>query len=114
VKNNISKLLIAGSFFCAFGFGSANAFNGHAQQGGLVVPLSIVQASDKAADAKAESFIDTMASDAIGFLGDASLSDAAKQKRFRSLLTRSFDINTIGRFALGRYWRSFSKEQRDE
>ncbi len=62
----------------------------------------------------AEDFISAMANDAISFLGDESLSDADKQKRFTKLLTQSFDMNTIGRFALGRYWRISSAEQRKE
>lgn len=62
----------------------------------------------------AEDFIDKMASDAIAFLGNADLSVEQKQKKFRTLLTRSFDMNTIGRFALGRYWRTASAEQRKE
>ena len=62
----------------------------------------------------AEDFIDKMASDAISFLGNADLSVEQKQKKFNRLLTRSFDMNTIGRFALGRYWRTASAEQRDE
>ena len=63
---------------------------------------------------QAEKFVDSMASDAIAFLGNSSLSDAEKQKKFRRLLTRSFDMSTIGRFALGRYWRVSSAEQRNE
>ena len=63
---------------------------------------------------QAEKFINMMASDAISFLGDIDLSHETKQERFRKLLTRSFDMSTIGRFALGRYWRVSSAEQRKE
>lgn len=65
-------------------------------------------------DAAAESFVNSMASDAISFLGNPDLSEANKKKHFSKLLNKSFDMNTIGRFALGRYWRTASAEQRKE
>lgn len=77
-------------------------------------PSSIVMAvSDQKAEG-AEKFIDSMARNAIAFLGDGSLSDSDKQKKFSRLLNNSFDMNTIGRFALGRYWRVSSAQQRKE
>ncbi len=71
-------------------------------------------AVSKSESQAAEDFVDKMASDAIAFLGNADLSDTQKQKKFRQLLTKSFDMSTIGRFALGRYWRTASAEQRKE
>lgn len=74
---------------------------------------SFITVSDSANKA-AEDFVGKMAGDAVSFLGDADLSETQKQKKFRQLLTRSFDMSTIGRFALGRYWRTASAEQRKE
>lgn len=37
-----------------------------------------------------------------------------RRARFRSLLSEGFDLQTIGKFVLGRYWRSATPEQRDE
>lgn len=62
----------------------------------------------------AREFIDGMAQRAIDFLGDADLTQEQKQSKFRSLLQDSFDMETIGRFALGRYWRVATPEQRKE
>lgn len=62
----------------------------------------------------AQKFIDEMATQAIAFLGDSSMSDSAKQDRFKKLLNDSFDMKTIGRFALGRYWRESTPDQRSE
>ncbi len=61
-----------------------------------------------------EKFIDTMAGDAITFLADTSLTEDDKKAKFASLLSNSFDLETIGRFALGRHWRTASPAQRDE
>ena len=71
-------------------------------------------AVSKSESQTAEDFVNKMASDAISFLGNSGLSEVQKKKKFRQLLTRSFDMSTIGRFALGRYWRTASAEQRKE
>lgn len=62
----------------------------------------------------AEQFIERMAGDAIEFLGDDSRSYEQKRASFRQLLETSFDMDTIGRFALGRYWRTATPEQQQE
>ena len=62
----------------------------------------------------AENFVKNLAQEGITFLGNSDLSEAQKAKRFRKLLTNSFDMKTIGRFALGRYWRTASADQRAE
>ena len=54
----------------------------------------------------AQDFVDGMGKRAISFLGDSSLSKTKKEQEFRKLLKRSFDMKTIGRFAMGRHWRT--------
>lgn len=70
-----------------------------------------VSASDVGAGA--ENFIDNMAKRALDFLGGASSQDQ-KTASFRKLLNDSFDLDTIGRFVLGRYWKTSTAQQRDE
>ena len=62
----------------------------------------------------AENFIKSMAQQALDFLGDGNLSQEKKKDQFRNLLQKSFDMNTIGRFSLGRYWRVSTPQQRKE
>lgn len=64
--------------------------------------------------AGAEHFIDSMAQKGLGFLADTSMSTEQKKEAFAGLLNKSFDMNTIGRFSLGRYWRVSTAEQRRE
>jgi phospholipid transport system substrate-binding protein len=64
--------------------------------------------------AGAQKFIDNMAGQAIEFLGNPGMSQTAKQQAFEKLLRESFDMDTIGRFALGRYWRTATDSQRKE
>lgn len=64
--------------------------------------------------ASAKDFIDQMGQSAIGFLGNNGLSQAQKEAEFKQLLQTSFDIKTIGRFALGSYWNSATPAQQSE
>lgn len=60
------------------------------------------------------SFIENMGQQAIGFLSNSALDVDEKKASFRGLLQESFDMKTIGRFSLGRYWRVSTPEQRKE
>lgn len=64
--------------------------------------------------AGAETFVANMGKKALGFLGNGSLNKEQKREEFRKLLNSNFDMNTIGRFSLGRYWRVAAPEQRKE
>jgi phospholipid transport system substrate-binding protein len=63
---------------------------------------------------KAEGFIEELANNAIDFLSDEELSKDQRINKFKALLENRFDMRTIGRFALGRYWRAASEAQRSE
>jgi phospholipid transport system substrate-binding protein len=63
-------------------------------------------------DSPAAGFINALVSDAVATLNDHQLSDAAREERLQSLLTRGFDAPRIARYALGRYWRDASDAER--
>ena len=107
-----STLLMAGAAFFFMNASSAHAFStpDHYVRGDVSSIISVSGTRDESA----EKFVTMMASDAITFLGDDSLSMEDKEQRFSKLLSRSFDMSTIGRFALGKYWRQASPEQRDD
>ncbi|MEQ9642224.1 MAG: ABC transporter substrate-binding protein [Alphaproteobacteria bacterium] len=54
-----------------------------------------------------------MGSATIGLLTDSSLSDYDRERRVREVLQEAFAVDLVGRFVLGRYWRTASPEQRD-
>lgn len=64
--------------------------------------------------AEAKDFVQGMAQKALNFLGDEKMSQAQKTSSFSKLLHDSFDMETIGRYALGRYWRSATPAQKKE
>lgn len=77
-------------------------------------PVPLVLAAGSEAGEGAQKFIQSMAGRAIGFLGDNSLNADQKKAAFRNILQDSFDMKTIGRFTLGRYWRVATPEQRKD
>lgn len=95
--------------------GTGHAFPYHAAHINPGIPsLSVVTVSTEDVGMGAQKFIDGMAQRALDFLANTTLSQEQKTNEFRKLLQDSFDLETIGRFALGRYWRTATPEQRKE
>ena len=61
-----------------------------------------------------QDFIKDIAERGIGFLSNEELSEENRKNEFRKMLEESFDMKTIGRFAMGKYWRQATKEQQKE
>ncbi len=59
----------------------------------------------------AAAYLDAVSQRAIAGLTDPERTDSEREVLFRGLLNEAFDIATIGRFVVGRYWRKASKEQ---
>jgi len=59
-------------------------------------------------------FIRNMGQEAIDSLTGRDVSQAEREKRFRRILKRAFDMRAIARFTLGQYWRIASKKERQE
>ena len=77
---------------------------------------SLVQrvALTDAQQASSEAFVAGLVDRALSFLSDGNLSEAEKAKKFEALLDKKFDLNRIGKFAMGRHWRSTTKPQQTE
>jgi len=58
-------------------------------------------------------FLTVLSDRAVAELTEPGLDAAEKQRRFRRLIGEGFDIPTIGRFVLGRYWRGTEAETQD-
>ena len=81
---------------------------------GVKKQASYVLISNSAEGQKAEDFIAKMGEQALSFLSDNNLSQSQKESKFRQLLENSFSMSTIGRFSMGRHWRTASKAQQIE
>lgn len=74
----------------------------------------ITVSADQNESVGAVNFVQDIAKRGIGFLENDKLSDKERESEFRNLLRNSFDMKTIARFALGRYWKTSTKEQQKE
>ena len=68
----------------------------------------------KTAESPAMDFITHLTKRGIGIIEKDGVSDTARQKEFRKLLQTGFDMKTIARFSLGRYWRTASAAEQKE
>lgn len=61
---------------------------------------------------KAQAFVQKTTSEGIEQIINANVSMEEKDKRFYNLLNNALDLDFIGQFVLGRYWKQASAEQR--
>ena len=59
----------------------------------------------------AQGMITTLGNQAMAAIADTGMDAAKKKALFRTILTQNFDMKTIGKFALGRFWREASEAQ---
>lgn len=78
----------------------------------LVMAVFILPSMALAAKDDAGKFVDTLAKDIIGMIGDKGLAKDAKRSRLESTFEKNVDINWIGQFVLGKHWRTATDEQK--
>ncbi|MZR31892.1 MlaC/ttg2D family ABC transporter substrate-binding protein [Sneathiella litorea] len=88
---------------------------------GMLVAVSamtgLFQSPAFAEDSKEQaalSMVKKIGDEAIATLSNESLSDSQKQDQFEKFLDSSFDMQRIGRFVLGQYWRSATEAEQNE
>ncbi len=64
--------------------------------------------------AGAQKLIQSMADEAIDSLIDKNISAEQREKEFRRLFRTNFDVDAIGKWVLGRYWRTATETERRE
>lgn len=70
--------------------------------------------ADEAFEAKAKAHVQTLGDKAIAVISNTSNTKADREREFNKLLVQYFDLKSIGRFVLGRYWRDATPEQHKE
>lgn len=73
-----------------------------------------VTAHNAALNTPAGKFIQSLGDRAIGVIADGKNTPQQRTDRFRDILTDTFDLPTIGRFVIGRYWNTATPEQQKE
>ncbi len=79
-----------------------------------VLALAICVALPASAADKPQDFIQSMGDRAISELAIKGLNTKDRAERFRKILGDGFDVPTIARFVLGRYWPAATPQQREE
>lgn len=80
-----------------------------------VLVLAWLPASGRADQADAAgAYLISLTDRAIAELTDESIPADERKQRFRQIFNDNFDVPAIGRFVLGRYWRSADKAARAE
>lgn len=77
----------------------------------LYAGIGSARADQPADGAEAQNFIHTLASNALVLVNDKSLSDRDRADRFRTLFVAAFDLPEIGKFVLGRHWKTATADQ---
>lgn len=62
--------------------------------------------------AQAEAFVEKVTKEGIEEIINANVSQTVKDQRFEKLFNNALDLNFIGQFVLGRYWRTATSEQK--
>jgi phospholipid transport system substrate-binding protein len=63
---------------------------------------------------EAGTFVQSLGDQAIEIITDKSLDPAGREHRFHEMFVTRFDVPAIGRFVLGRYWRTATDAQKAE
>ena len=79
----------------------------------FVLPLFAALSAASAQQAPA-AFVQELGDRTIEVLTNESYSDEVRMSHYRALLRDGFAVKTIGRFALGRHWRTATPEMREE
>lgn len=66
------------------------------------------------AEQGASDFLQDLGDRAVAMLSDPALPESEREANFRTLMSEGFDLPTIARFILGRYWQQASDAQRAE
>ncbi len=78
------------------------------------IALGAGPAYSATAPSDASAFVRDLSKDAIRVLASKDKSLAEREAKFQAILYDKFDVRAIGRFALGRYWRQASSEQKSD
>ena len=63
---------------------------------------------------KAEQFVKNVTQQGIEELINSDVSESERKARFTKLFNQDLDLDFIGKFVLGRYWRTATPKQRDD
>ncbi len=63
---------------------------------------------------RASAFVNALGTEAVAVMSDKSITRAERVRHFHILFHKNFDVPTIARFVLGRYWNQTTPAQQQE
>lgn len=81
---------------------------------GLLALASLAPAQAQVDTARAAAFIQAAGDELVAAINNPGLGPAARQERVAAILRRSVDIEAVGRFVLGRFWRVATPAEQQE
>lgn len=76
--------------------------------------IAATNQTEGAVHSSAQSFIEGLADQAVQALTAEGVSRDERHTRFREMLKANFDVNLIGKWVLGRYWRIATDTEKSE
>ncbi|PCJ03232.1 MAG: toluene tolerance protein [Alphaproteobacteria bacterium] len=93
---------------------SALAFQNVPVSHSIGTSMDIIYVGSETLEDGAINFVSKLAKKGIGILENEDVQKEQREKDFRKLLHNNFDMKTIARFSLGRYWKVSSKTEKKE
>ena len=75
---------------------------------------NIIMVSNDTLEDGAKDFISNLTNEGINILKSTKNGEEGRMIKFQDLLKTNFDMKTIARFSLGRYWKTSSEAEKDE
>ncbi|HEY9163626.1 MAG TPA: ABC transporter substrate-binding protein [Magnetovibrio sp.] len=76
--------------------------------------VGVTSVNSAHAETTAQNFIEGLGEEAVNALTVEGVSRADRIERFTELLNHNFDVATIGKWVLGRYWRTATDAEKEE
>jgi phospholipid transport system substrate-binding protein len=79
---------------------------------GLWLSAGVARAAPETEDA--QTLVKRLSEQTVGVINDQSMAAGQRTTKFGELFQQGFDVQEMARFALGRYWREASDQQRQD
>lgn len=77
----------------------------------VIITIAAISPQVWADEAGARAYVDSIGQQVISIIGEQNISNEEKQGRLREIFTDNIDFDWVGKFVLGKHWRTASPDQ---
>lgn len=77
----------------------------------IVIAIAAIAPQVQADENGARAYVDGIGKQVIDIIGDENIADGEKQARLRQIFTETIDFDWVGKFVLGKHWRTATPDQ---